>query len=473
MAKETKNKIVDIKETQTKNALELVKENMRGYGIYIAQGRSYPCIYDGLKSSYKRAIYGMYLNNKHQIVKVAELAAFALPYHPHPTSISSVIVSLGDDGNKLKLMKTQGNWGDSSKKVEPSADRYIGGYLPTLSENLMCDSVEYCNYVKGEIDKDEPEALPVYLPICFINGLSGIPSGLPTLNIPTLDIDDMIDYYIDILNHKDLNYKPKKYPMPNMEINIVSSKADWNNVMETGKGSIKTAPIMEIDDKGKITITALPGAKDIENVQKIIEKELLLEKIDILDETADKLKITIERVPHKQCDMKEIYNRLYNKLQSSENINMAFFDSEKIYVPCGFNKVVRSNLEYLIRTHKNRIAHQLVDLNKKLKVLEIVADLRSSNAVKKLAEFTCDEAEQFIMTKYKVDEEIASKVFQKPLSYLTKEHDQEIEDLKNQIIELENDDKDIYEYLIKKYKELKKEIDKVIKDRFIPTKFLK
>lgn len=90
----------------TKDALELTRDNMRDYGKYIAMGRSYPCIYDGLKSSYKRAIYGMYLNNKHQIVKVAELAAFALPYHPHPTSVSGVIVSLGDNANKIKLMNT-------------------------------------------------------------------------------------------------------------------------------------------------------------------------------------------------------------------------------------------------------------------------------------------------------------------------------------------------------------------------------
>ena len=136
----------------------------------------------------------MYQNNTHKTVKLIDLAAHALPYHPHPSSISGVIVQLGENGNKLKLMETQGNWGDSTKKIEPSADRYIGGYLSTLAESLMCDSVEYGEFVKGEIEKDEPKALPTLLPLCFINGLKGIPSGLPTLNIPTMNIDSLIDY---------------------------------------------------------------------------------------------------------------------------------------------------------------------------------------------------------------------------------------------------------------------------------------
>ena len=125
-----------------KDALELAEQNYKDYSLYVGKGRAYPCIYDGLKSSYKRAIYGMYKNNHHKIVKVAELAAHALPYHPHPTSISGVVVQLGDRGNKLKLMETQGNWGDSSRGIAPSADRYIGGYLSPLAVSLLCDGVE-------------------------------------------------------------------------------------------------------------------------------------------------------------------------------------------------------------------------------------------------------------------------------------------------------------------------------------------
>lgn len=454
------------------DALEITRKNIREYSYGIACGRAYPGIKDGLKQSYRRAIYGMYLHNTHKIVKVAELAAFALPYHPHPTSIGPVIVSMGDSGNKLKLLETQGNFGNSEMGVQASAERYIGGYLSDIAEKLLCDSVEYTKFVKGEIDKDEPESLPALIPFCFINGLTGIPSGLPTLNIPTMDMDSLFDYYIDILSHKDVNYQPKKLPLPNFELDILSSKKDWENLLKTGKGTIKVAPVMSIDKNGIITIISLPGSKNIETVQKIIEPEYLSEKVDIRDESTDKIHIVIEKVPRKQCNMQELYERLYKKLQSSDNYNMAFFDEEKIYVPCSFNKVVRANLQHVIETHKNRIAKQSDDLKIKLRVLEVIDELKVSNNIKKIAELSSEEAVEFIATKYKVDKNIASKVFQKPLSYLTKEHSQELEDLRKNIAELENDDKDIYEFLLKKYKKLKAEIGKINNGRFLETKFI-
>lgn len=442
-----------------KDSLELAKENYTEYSKYVAQGRAYPCIIDGLKSSYKRSIYGMYKNNTHKIVKVAELAAHALPYHPHPTSISGVIVQLGEKGNKLKLMVTQGNWGDSTQGVEASADRYIGGYLSPLAESLLCDSVEYCNYIKGEIDKDEPEALPALLPLCFINGLKGIPSGLPTLNIPTINIFDMIDYYINVLSHKDLSFKPRKFPKPNYNCNIISDENAWNQVMSTGKGTIRLAPIMRWEDES-IIIDELPLSKNADSVHKILEKEFLADKIDIRNESTKKTRIVIERVPHKQIDMNEIYDRLYNKLQANELCNMAFFDQNKIYVPCGFDKVVKTNLQYLIDTHKNRISHQIEDLSLKLKVLEIIEELKKGNSIKKLVDLSCEDAIEYISVEYKTTKDVASKVFQKPLSYLTKEHIVEIEDLKDKIKNLEEDNRDIFEFLIKKYKDVKKLIIK-------------
>lgn len=455
----------------TKDATQLAQENYTEYSKYVAQGRSYPCIYDGAKSSYKRAIYGMHKNNKHQMVKVAELASYALPYHPHPTSISGVIVALGDGGNKLKLMETQGNWGNSAINVSPSADRYIGGYLSDLSESLLCDSIDYCRTIKGEIDKDEPEALPALLPLCFINGLKGIPSGLPTLNIPTLDIDGMLNYYIDILEHKDINYKPKKYPMPNIETNVLSKVSEWNDIMSTGKGSLKIAPIMEITDN-TITITSLTGSKDIESVRKILAKEIALEKVDVTDESTSRKCIVVEKVPYKQINMKDVYNTLYKKLQCAESYNMAFFDLEKIYVPCSFDKVVKANLQYIIDTHNNRINNQLADLQAKLKVLEIINDIKISNKVKDLAILTTEDAYLYVMKKYSTTRDIAVKVFQKPLSYLTKEHQSELDELKVKIEQLTKDNSDIYEFLLNKYKCIKKDIDKIIKGKFLPTKFI-
>lgn len=467
------NKNIEQEAITSIDGIELAKTNYSNYSLAVAQGRSYPQIYDGAKSSYRRAIYGMYLNKTSKKVKVAELAAHALPYHPHPTSVSGVIIQLGDGGNKLKLMETQGNWGDSSRGIEASAERYIEGKLSELAEHMFCDSIEYAEMIPGEIDKPEPKALPALLPLCFINGSSGIPSGLPTLNVPTLDIMGMIDYYLEILAAKDINYQPKKYPKPNLEIDILSSVDDWTNVLTTGKGSIRTAPRMTIDENNVITITGLPKTKSIDHIRKIIEKEILLDKIDLRDESAEQIRFVIEKVPHKQCDMKEIFKRLYTKLQSSETYNMAFFDEDKIYVPCSFNKVVRANIQFLIDTHLNRIAKELEQLRIKLRVLEIIEEMKKGNALKGLFDLDYNNALEYIQSKYKADKDIASKVLQKPLSYLTKEHSQEIIDLQEDIKSLEADKNDIYDFLSRKYKALKKELTPIIRNKFAPTTFVK
>lgn len=456
---------------EVKDALEIAQDNYRDYGIGIAQGRSYPCIKDGCKSVVKRSVYGMYKDGPRHIVKMAQLAAYALPYHPHPTSISGAIVQLGQGGNKLKLMETQGNWGDNERGIEASADRYIGGMLSDIAIDLFCDSIEYCNYIDGEIDIPEPEALPALLPLCFINGVEGIPSGLPKVNIPTLNIEQMFDYYIDILKHKDLEYVPKKLPIPNLECNILSSKEEWEDILKTGKGTIRLAPIMNFENN-TITITSLPRGKNCDHVRKIVEKEILLDKIDLRDESTYETRIVIEKVKNKSCDMKELYKRLYKKLQCTVTYTMAFFDLKKIYVPCGFDKVVKANLQYVINTHKNRIKHQLEDNKRRLLILEIIEDLKANNLLHNLFALDYKGAIEYIDKQYKCDEDISKSVLQKPMSYLTKEHNKEITDLKDLIKSLEEDDRDIYEFLVNKYKEVKKKVLKKVENKFIETKFI-
>ena len=446
----------------TKDALELASENYREYSLYISRGRSYPGIIDGAKSVQKRIIYSLYKKAPRSIIKVAEAAGYCLDMHPHPTAVPEVIVSLGDNGNKFNFLDKQGNFGHRAKDIEASAPRYIGCRLSDLAIDMTCDGIEYCPTMTGELDKPEPIALPTLLPLCFMNSMSGIPAGLPKLNIPSLDISGMFDYYIDILKHKDLNYVPNKLPIPNVGVPILSSKTDWEAVLKTGKGTIRLAPEMSIDKSGNITITALPASKTAEHVRKIIEKEILLDKIDMRDESTYDTHIVIEKVFKKQCDMQEIFDRLYKKLQTSETYNLAFFDQDHIYVPCSFDLVVKSNLNYLIETHTNRLVHQINDNQEKLEVLQIIEKLKKTNNWKAIFDLSYEDACAYLQSTFKCSIETSQAVLRKPISYLTKEHMQEITDLQNLISELEADQSAIFEMLAKKYKDMKQKVLKVI-----------
>jgi len=447
----------------TKDALELASENYREYSLYIASGRSYPCLIDGAKSVQKRIIYSLVKKAPRSIIKVAEASGYCLDMHPHPSAVPEVIVSLGDNGNKFNFLDKQGNFGHRAKNIEASAPRYIGCRLSDLAIALTCDGIEYCPTMIGELDKPEPVALPTLLPLCFLNGSQGIPAGLPKLNIPCLDVSGMFDYYIDILKHKDLNYIPKKLPIPNVGVPILSAKAEWEAVLKTGKGTIRLAPEMIIDKNGNITITALPVSKSVEHVRKIIEKEILLDKVDLRDESTYETRIVIEKVYKKQCDMQELFDRLYKKLQTTETYNLAFFDQKHIYVPCSFDLVVKSNLEYLIQTHSNRLLCQIKNNQEKLQVLQIIERLKKTNNWKAIFDLSYEDACKFLEKTFKCTSETAQAVLRKPISYLTKEHQQEITDIQKVISELENDQSDIFEMLLKKYKNLKQRIVKEVK----------
>ena len=447
---------------EVKDALELASENYREYSLYISRGRSYPGIIDGAKSVQKRIIYSLYKKAPRSIIKVAEAAGYCLDMHPHPTAVPEVIVSLGDNGNKFNFLDKQGNFGHRAKNIEASAPRYIGCRLSDLAIDLTCDGIEYCPTMTGELDKPEPIALPTLLPLCFLNSMSGIPAGLPKLNIPSLDIEGMFEYYLDILKHKDLNYVPKKLPIPNVGVPILSSKKEWEEVLKSGKGSVRLAPEMTIDKNGTITIKALPASKSTEHVRKIIAKEILLDKVDMRDESTYDTQIVIEKVFKKQCDMQDIFDRLYKKLQTTETYNLAFFDQDHIYVPCSFDLVVKSNLSYLIDTHSNRLVHQIKDNQEKLEVLQIIEKLKKTNNWKAIFDLTYEDACAFLQKTFKCSVETSQAVLRKPISYLTKEHQQEITDLQNIISELENDQSDVFEMLIKKYKAIKQKVLKEV-----------
>ena len=464
-----------MREVSTTDSLELAQDSYSQYGKEVAMGRAYPCVYDGMKLVYKRAIYSMVKNSPRRKVKVTSLTGPCLDYHPHPESVPEVITQLGSDDCKLKLLDTQGNFGGNG--VEHAAYRYIEGMLSDLAIQIFTECYEYTDYTKGEVDKDEPVALPTYLPLCFVNGAYGIPSGMKTLRIPALNIIQMIDYYIEKLKHKDLNYIPsdKYIPHPNLETNIISPIEDWNNIMKTGSGSIFTLPTIELSkDKKSITISSLTDEKDIDKIRKILDREIVLDKLDVRDESTTTIQAVIEKVPKKQVNMEEIYKKLCKRLKSSESYNMAFFDENYIYDDeANFELVVRKNLEYIIKTHHNRIKVQLENIKRKLLVLQIIEKIKKNKLVNKFVQLNYDETVKLLIDTYKIDEDIAKQVVQKPISYLTKEHLNEITSMENQIKSLENEQSDIYEFLINKYTELRKTLNKLLKGKFLETKFIK
>lgn len=443
------------------DAVDLATEAYKEYSHYVNTGRAAPNLIDGAKSVYKRLIYGCYKNGPRHKVKSAELCGFALKYHPHPEGIYKVVCQVADLDCKFPLFDTQGLFG--GKGATPAAPRYTDAMLSDLAIDIFCEGIEYCEYEEGEIGYLEPVALPALLQLCYLEGAYGIPVGAAIANIPALNSYELIDYIIKKLEAKDLEFKPSKFPTPNCgDVIIISEKDEWNEIMEIGKGKIQLAPIMSIDRNDVITISGLPEGKDVENVLKILDKEITLDKVDVRDESGIDTKIVVEKVHRKQCNMKEVYEKLYKKLQGSSSYNFMFFRGTKI-IKCGFDYSVTESLKYVINTYQNKLVKELEILKNKLIVLEVIEQIKKDGNIKNLTLLNLDQAVTYVSDRYSVDIEVAKQVLNKPISYLTKEHQEEIDNYRKSIKENEENIENIYEYMIGKYKELKSKIKKIMK----------
>ena len=94
----------------------------------------------------------------------------------------------------------------------------------------------------------------------------------------------------------------------------------------------------------------------------------------------------------------------------------------------------------------------------------------STNNWKAIFDLTYDDACYFLVNTFACSVDTAQAVLMKPISYLTKEHQQEITDLQDIINELENDQSDIFEMLAKKYKAVKQKLLKELSPN--TTKFI-
>jgi hypothetical protein len=124
----------------------------------------------------------------------------------------------------------------------------------------------------------------------------------------------------------------------------------------------------------------------------------------------------------------------------------------------------------LIKTHTNRLTHQIKDNQEKLEVLQIIEKLKKTNNWKAIFDLTYEDACAYLQATFKCSIETSQAVLRKQISYLTKEHQQEIVDLQNIISELETDQSDIFEMLTKKYKAVKAKVLKEIASN--TTKFI-
>jgi DNA gyrase subunit A len=428
---------------------DVMEDSYLRYSMSVIVARALPDVRDGLKPVHRRILYvmdKMGIRATGKTVKSAQIVGEVMgKYHPHgDTAIYDSMVRMAQEWSmRYMLVNGQGNFG--SMDGDPAAAyRYTEAKMMNHAEAMLADIDKETVPFRDNYDgtRQEPEVLPAKLPNLLLNGVMGIAVGMAT-NIPPHNITEVIDAIVVLIDNPEAtlddlleHIKGPDFPTGG----IVYGKESIRTAFATGRGGVIVRGVANIEETKKgahqIIITEIPYALNKESLLVKIADLVRDKKIsgirDLRDETArGDVRIVIEL--KKDAYPKKILNQLYKltPLQTAFHYNMlALVDGIQPRV-LGLQDilqeyikhrqvVIRRRTEYELRKAKER-AHILEGLKIALDHIdEVIKVIRASAST--------EEAQQGLITKFKLSDIQAKAILAMQLRALTGLERQKIED---------------------------------------------
>lgn len=439
----------------SKSAEEVVAEAYVDLAKYTAKTRNYPSLIDGMKAAYRRLVYQSSKYTKR--VKSAVLVGELLKIHPHgDESAYSVLVESTCRYNNFPLFDGKGNFGGLG--FGSSAMRYTEAVLSDIARLLYLDLIDYAEYEDGEVNNVEPKYLPALIPYCFLQGCSGFSVGMAAPNILPLNSLDLVNYYINLLEGKEAEYPSPDYG----SVIIDCDKLEHSDyLLKTGNGTLWFEPYVIQEDFNKFVVTEVTPNSNMGRVNKKLAWALDQGWVDFSDETNEsgyRFVYTINNFNKVSTD--DVKNAIIGGLHCSMSYRFIFEYNSKVYI-CNFDYVIKNQLKYLRECVIRKFVDYLNKSKSKSNVFNAINKLRNDEElVLSLHKKDASELKDIIMS-WGFNEDTAKDVINKPISYLTKSHDSELEKEKlNQINYSEYIDNP-NKYLLELYYKLKELILKI------------
>lgn len=434
--------------SDSKEATEIVGECYTELSKYVTKTRAYASAVDGLKAVYRRVIYAS--QDYHDLVKSASIVGDSLKYHPHgDASVYDSLVSMTCEFGIFPLFKSKGNFGGLG--FSAAAMRYTEACLSDVARLMYLELIDYAEYIDGEAGKKEPKYLPALIPYCLLVGSSGIPVGMPTPNIPPFNALELVNYYIDLLEGRETHY-----PTPDLGEIILNCSRDETiePLVRTGHGKLWFRGLITQEDANKFVVTTETPKCSFEKLVRGLSNWIDQDILDYIDETdgnGSRHVFTITNMS--KLSPTQLKERMEKLLKCSASYNFILENDERA-VYCGFDYIVQKNLKYLRECTTRKYQSYSDKSNKQLLVLQAIEAYKKSGKIKDIASMSSDEVKSVIIG-LGFDEDTASEAIKKPISYLTKSHQDEInslnEDMKLYQRYLDNPD----EYLLTLYHRLR------------------
>lgn len=439
------------------DAIELAKNNYKDYAIYVNSTRALANIYDGLKDVQRRIIYAANAPEFNRITKSAELEGAVMKYHPHGSSYGA-IVNLACPTNNLPLFDIQGNFGGFNTGA--SASRYTACRLSDIARFIYCQFMDYAPMIVGEIGKMEPAHLPCLLPYSLIEGSNGIGIGLASDGVP-LNIIDLINYYIDYIQNEEFN--SDLLPKPEFGASILMQEdSEWKVEMLKYDGSFYMHPIITQESDNIFVIKSLYGT-NIDALLKKLRWYINSDKVDFRDETKLSERYVFEIIDKSVAP--EDFKRDLTKFTTKKIHHNRVFTKDGVSIYCGLNYVITNQLRVLNEAIDRKLSTEKDKILKKSRLLRVLAFYKTTPVFNNLSSKSKEELISD-MLKYPNEEsdyDLCKEIISKPISYLTKDHDNELNELNDQLKEINNHNRK--EYLISLYNKLKDMLSELYNSR--------
>lgn len=430
------------------------------YALSTIMSRSLPDVRDGLKPVHRRLIYAMQqlkLNPNTPFKKSARVVGDVMgKFHPHGDgAIYGALVRLAQSFSlRYPLIDGQGNFG-SIDGDNPAAMRYTEARLTDTAllmlEGLSDNAVDF----KSTYDEEskEPLVLPSRIPNILANGSTGIAVGMAT-NIPPHNLEELCNACIHLIENPSCNVEDLLIHIPGPDFPtggiIVENNDALLKIYESGSGSIRIRSRYKIekDNKSyKIIITEIPymveKSKLIEKIATLLLNKKLPFLGDILDESADDIRIVLEP-KSKDIDAVLLMESLYKntELEVRFFVNLNVLDEHNIPHVMSLKDILFHFLKHRRILLLRQSEFRLNEIIKRLEILEgyLIAYLNIDEVISIIREE--DEPKEKLMEKFSLSDMQAESILNMRLRNLKKLQEIEIktehQTLSNEKIKVQN-----------------------------------
>lgn len=448
------------------NIRDEMKRSYIDYAMSVIVGRALPDVRDGMKPVHRRILFamnelGMYHDKPFK--KCARIVGEVLgKYHPHgDTAVYDALVRMAQDfSTRYQTIDGHGNFG-SVDGDSAAAMRYTEARMAPITMSMLNDidseTVDFVPNFDGSLE--EPDILPVRLPMLLLNGTSGIAVGMAT-NIAPHNIKEIVDGTIALIDDPDLSVDELmeyvKGPDFPTGATILGNEG-IKSAFRTGRGSVLMRAVTSFEEvdggKGKhdrtaIIISELPyqvnKANLIEKIAELVKDKKLDGISDLRDESdRDGMRVVIELKRDAKPDV--VQNNLFKhtSMQTSFGVNMVALVNKQPRL-LNLHQILTEFIEHRVEIVTRRtmfdlkkakarahiLAGLIIALGDLDKVIELIKSSKSTEA-----------ARTSLMEIYGLDADQANAILEMQLRRLTgleqEKINAEYQELKQKIAEYE------------------------------------